>query len=366
LAVLALLLCVGVLPVAARERSGPAIRQETPFPAVFAPDNATERYEVLRGDFHMHTVHSDGSLTPADRVLEAWRYGYDVFAITDHGNFHAYDEALPVADSLGLILIRGMETGIKGKEHLVALGFSADYIPRNSHNWAETPGQEAAFYQEKLQQLAAGGGFVLYPHPHVGLRETMLWAIDEGLLGGIELKNDVVGAGWNTVESHGTNWYPFAFEWAIEHNLTLFANSDVHGARGETVQPVTLILAKDWSRDGVMEALRSGRTAAWFNGMLCAHKWVLDLLMPSLVDLQLTKVEDRTFLQFRNHGPVELTAQVTGMPLAPVTLVPYQSTLVAIRRTPDVVTIAWKNLYTSPTENLTTTHNLVPAPGTSN
>ncbi len=34
------------------------------------------------------------------------------------------------------------------------------------------------------------------------------------------MKNDVVGSGWNTVESLGTYWYPFAFDWAVEHNLT--------------------------------------------------------------------------------------------------------------------------------------------------
>jgi predicted metal-dependent phosphoesterase TrpH len=354
---LLLLWSVATFAASTARTSAQIVRQEAPFPAILGPaDSAPARYEVLRGDFHMHTVHSDGKLSPADRVKEAWQYGYDVIAITDHGNFQAYEEAVPVAEALGIVLLRAMETGISEQEHVVALGFSADYVPRNPHGWAETPGQAAVFYQEQLQHLSAAGGYAIYAHPHVGLREPILWGIGQGLLQGIELKNDVVGSGWNTVESHGTHWYPFAFDWAVDYNLAIFANSDVHGERsGE--QAVTLVLAQDRSRDGVMEALREGRTVAYFNNMLCAHEWVLELLMASLVDVRSVEVQGGSqFLRLQNRGPVELTAQITGLPLAPVTLGPYQTALVGVRRMPDVATIKWTDLYIRPAENLTTTH----------
>ena len=340
------------------------VRQEAPFPAIFEPPSdvhAAEpiRYEVLRGDFHMHTHHSDGSQAPTDRVIEAWQYGYDVIAITDHGNFRAYEEAVSTAKALGILLIRGMETGLGGAEHLVTLDFSADYQPRNPHQWAEVPGQTPVFYQDQWQRLTAAGGYVLYAHPHVGLRDPMLWGIGRGLLQGIEVKNDVVGAGWNTVESHGTYWYPFAFDWAVEYGLTLFANSDVHGARGETEQAVTLVLVRERSREGVMEALRAGRTVAYFNGMFCAHEWVLRLLMASLVDVRIHEVENGPiFLRLQNRGPVPLTAEIEAIPVAPVALGRYQKVLVGLRRRPDSVTVTWKNLYTRPTDNLMTTHML--------
>ncbi|RPJ37676.1 MAG: hypothetical protein EHM35_06180 [Planctomycetaceae bacterium] len=352
------------LPALAARESGRVVRQEAPFPAIYdsavVPGGAPARYEVLRGDFHMPTIHSDGSLLPADRVMEAWQFGYDVIAITDHGSIRAYEEALPTAKALGILLFRGVETGLSGQEHLVALDFSAGYELRNPHQWAETPGQGRVFYQDELQRTAAAGAFVLYAHPHVGLREPVLWGIHQGLVLGIEVKNDVVGSEWNTVESLGTYWYPFGFDCAVEHNLTIFANSDVHGARAEVPQATTLILAGDRSLEGVMEAFRAGRTLAYFNNMLCSHEWVLKLLMSSLVDVQLTEVDDgRAFLRLQNHGPVELTAQIAGMPLVPVTLGPYQKVLVAVRRIPDAVTITWKNLYVRSTKNLTTTHNLL-------
>ncbi len=355
--------CVLAFPgCVAAGREAPLARQEAPFPAIFgaaADGNEPVRYEVLRGDFHMHTFHSDGVLSPAQRVLEAWQYGYDVIAITDHGDFRAYEEALPTARALGILLIRGMETGLRGNEHLVALDFSASYQPRNPHQWSETPGQPQVFYQDELRSLAAAGAYVLYAHPHVGLREPMLWGIAQGLVQGIEVKNDVVGSEWNTVQSHGTWWYPFALDWSVAHNLTIFADSDVHAARGPVEQATTLVLVQDRSPQGVMEALRARRTLAQFNGMLCAHEWVLKLLMASLVDVSLTEMEEgKVFLRLHNRGPVPLTAQIADMPLEPVTLGGYQQVLVGLRRKPDAVTVIWKNLYLHPTGNLTTTHAL--------
>ncbi len=357
-----LLSCLMTFPALAAREDGRVVRQEAPFPTIYdsavVPGGAPARYEVLRGDFHMHTIHSDGSLLPADRVMEAWRFGYDVIAITDHGNVRAYGEALPTAKALGILLLRGVETSLSGQEHLVVLGYSAGYEARSPQQWTVTPGQ--AFYQDELRRVAAAGGIVLYAHPHVGLREPVLWGIGQGLIQGIEVKNDVVGSGWNTLESLGTYWYPFGFDWGVEHNLALFANSDVHGARADVPQATTLILAEERSPEAVMAAFRAGRTLAYFNNMLCSHEWVLKLLMGSLVEVQLTEMDDgRAFLRLQNRGPVELTAQLTGMPLVPVTLGPYQKVLVAIRRIPDAVTITWKNLYVNSTKNLTTTHDLL-------
>ncbi len=365
-AALSVLLCVSIFPVSATwGREASLVRQEAPFPTIFGPPATVDtmeptRYEVLRGDFHMHTPHSDGSLSPADRVIEAWRYGYDVIAITDHGSVAAYDEALATAQALDILLLRGMETGLSGQEHLVTLDFAAGYPHRNPHRWAETRGSSHVFYQDEWRSLAAAGGYVLYAHPHVGLREPMLWGISQGLLQGIEVRNDFVGSGWNTVESLGTYWYPFALDWAVAHSLTIFADSDVHNARGPVEQATTLVVVKDRSREGVLEALRAGRTLACFNHMLCAHRWVLELVMANLVDLGLKETPDgKLFLSLQNRGPVPLAVQITGMPVEPLTLGAYQKVLVGLRRKPEAVTVIWKNLYVRSTENLTTTHTLV-------
>lgn len=135
----------------------------------------------------------------------------------------------------------------------------------------------------------------------------------------------------------------------------------MHGARGASPQAVTLVVVKDRSRESVMEALRVGRTLAWFNNLVCAHKWALESLMGSLVEVHLQDMpDDKVRLCLQNRGPAALEAQLTGMPIAPFTLGTHQKVLVGLRRKPDVVTVLWKNLYLRSTEDLTTTHSLVP------
>ena len=354
-----------VAPVAAEPPI--ATRREAPFPAVVDPPGAPAAegtvFHVLRGDFHIHTPHSDGRLSPAERVTEAWRYGYDVIAITDHGNFRAYEEALPHAEALGLILLRGIETGIAGQEHLVALDFSADYEPRNPHRWAEAEGQEAVYYRDQMRRLAEAGAYVLYAHPHVGLREPMRWAIGEGLLRGVEVKNDVVGNRWNTVESHGTWWYPFALEWALEHNLAVFANSDIHGARGDADQATTLVLAQERSVEGVRDAFEAGRTIAQFDGMLVAREDLLSLLVANLIDVCVKgDAEVGWRLRVENRGPVALEATLEDILEKALTLEPYQKVLLSLAEAPESIRIEWNNLWIRPTDNLKTTHPLTLLP----
>ncbi len=345
-----------------------SVRGQAPFPPIVEtaaePAEGETVFEVLRGDFHIHTPHSDGRVSPVGRVLEAWKYGYDVIAITDHGNFHAYEEAKPHADALGMLLLRGMETGLAGQEHLVALDFASDYEPRNPHRWAEGEGQENVFYQEQMRLLVEAGGFMLYAHPHVGLREPMQWAIEQGLLRGIELKNDVVGNRWNTVESHGTWWYPFAFDWALEHDLAVFANSDIHGARGDEAQAVTLVLVEERSVPGVVAALEANRTIAYFNDMLCAREELLDLMVGNLVQVTAAgEAEGRHWIQFSNRGPIALEASVQtgGEAETAVTLGAFESVLIGLAEPRAAVDVVWSNLWVSSRDNLHTSHALASA-----
>ena len=41
-------------------------------------------YKTLKCDLHMHTIYSDGQVSPTQRVLEAWHEGLDAISITDH------------------------------------------------------------------------------------------------------------------------------------------------------------------------------------------------------------------------------------------------------------------------------------------
>src|SRR5690606_34725993 len=51
-------------------------------------------YMTLKGDFHLHTVFSDGHVWPSFRVREAERDGLDVISITEHIDFEGFPKLL--------------------------------------------------------------------------------------------------------------------------------------------------------------------------------------------------------------------------------------------------------------------------------
>lgn len=376
-------LSVPCVAVAADE--APLVRTAPSFPEILI---GSQRYSVLRGDFHIHTPHSDGKLTPAERVREAWEYGYDVIAITDHRNFKAYAEALPVAEEFGLILLRGMETGLHEMEHLVALDFAADYVPRNPHSWAAAEGESRVYYREQWRKLIGAGGFVLYAHPHIGhngagdwvaetgeplepplrhkLREPIRWALAQGLLHGIEVRNHATDRGWGTVRDRGTLWYPMALDWADEYGLTVFANSDVHQARADDgnahePQSATLLFVPERSPRGVMESLRAGRTVAHFAGMLCGRKEMVGTLVRGLTQVDFHRgPNDGGRVRIENLGPVALTAEFRGLDLKPVTVDAHQTAWMELVAAPDELSITWTNVLIRSAESLVTVHRPVP------
>jgi len=307
-------------------------------------------YEVLSGDFHMHTINSDGKLTTRQRVEESYKWGYDAIAVTDHGKSRAYSVARSIGEKLGMVILCGFESGIVKNEHLVVLGVPMDYKPRDSHRWAENPGEATAYYRDEMAGIAKAGGLLIYAHPHVGYREPVKWGIQQGIVQGIELKNGVVGEGWNTVKDHGTSWYPSAVGFAMENNLAVFANSDVHGNRAEDTSPVTLLLVTERSPKGVMDAIKGRRTAAWFSGMLWGREELLGKLIMASVKVSRTKDGG---LDFENRCPIALKATVGE---AKVELAPYGKASLPTGGKAKTVFVTWDNVWTDLQTNLRTIH----------
>ena len=51
-------------------------------------------YNVYKADFHIHTIYSDGDITPAMRVDEAFADGLDIIAITDHMEYRRIEREM--------------------------------------------------------------------------------------------------------------------------------------------------------------------------------------------------------------------------------------------------------------------------------
>lgn len=78
-------------------------------------------------DLHTHSTESDGTLTPQELMHHAKQVGLSAIALTDHDSIHGLAKARPVAESLGLELVPGVElsTDYSGQEVHI-LGYYVD------------------------------------------------------------------------------------------------------------------------------------------------------------------------------------------------------------------------------------------------
>ena len=268
---------------------------------------------TLKGDFHMHTTTSDGSVLPAVRVQEAWRDGLDVIALTDHIEYPSssaapqadgnrpYVIAKPVADRYGLLLIRAAEiTGSMPPGHFNA--FFLDDVNR----------LKQPTIMEGFKAAAEQGAFIIWNHPGWKAQQPDVtrWFPEHtdlhqrGWLKGIEVVNE-------------KEFYPIVHQWAVEKKLTMFANSDVHDPidflyereKGER-RPLTLVFARERSLEGVREAFDQRRTATFYDGTLIGD---VEHLRP-LVGASLKVMTPRVVVSDRKTAAV-VVANLSDLPL---------------------------------------------------
>ena len=217
-------------------------------------------YIILQGDFHMHTIYSDGWVLPEVRVNEIYREGMTAMAITDHAEFSPRVPELPKnsnrANELGLK--RANEVNIvfaKGTEitrDFRGDDFSAHFVALfvDDVNRIEVPDTIEMIREAKKQ-----GAFIFWAHPWEAGKE--IWTneiaqiMKEGLLDGVEIMNQ----GWYNEET---------FLWGMQNNLTIMGNTDAHDPVFYG-RPSTLIFAKERSADAMKDALFNRRTVV-FNG----------------------------------------------------------------------------------------------------
>lgn len=243
-------------------------------------------YYTLKGDFHIHTFYSDGSVSPEDRVKEAWRDGLDVIAITDHIEYpnsqfqsidlnKSYDLALKTAQEYGILLIKGGEiTRSMPPGHFNAL-FLSDV------NKLRLESVDDAF-----NEVVKQNGFLIWNHPgwDAQITDSLRWypkhteLYNQNRLKGIEIFNEKV-------------YYPQVFQWALDKSITIFANSDIHAPINFLYDPsknekraMTLVFAQEKTIEGVREAMVNHRTIAIFdNKMYGEEQYVKPMIEKCIV-----------------------------------------------------------------------------------
>lgn len=280
-------------------------------------------YMVLKGDFHMHTIFSDGTVRPQDRVLDAVDNGFDAIAITDHIESYnrrlghrsddkniGYDLAKAEAEKHKLILVRGGEVS-KAAWHLNVL-FVEDMNPI-----AAAVDDWTAMVAVAVEQ----GGFVFWNHPNwidtapdkppFGLKkgEPMRFfdeleeVRNKGHLHGIEVFSNSI-----------CNYNPIAHDWCNERDLAILANTDIHPSELERFgrqnlrRPMTLILAKERNHDSLREAFFAKRTIGWAGDMIFGRLPWVETLFRSCVEIKKTEAG----LTLRNLSDIPCDIEADG------------------------------------------------------
>ncbi len=286
---------------------------------IYSPDNKDlqrreiiipdiEDYIVLKGDFHIHTMFSDGLVWPSYRVDEAWSDGLDVMAITDHIEYRpykqylpedlnlSYDIALPRARELGITLIKGTE--ITRKQGVIG-HFNALFIKDANKIKIEDA-------RASLEEAFNQGAFIIFNHPG--------WAVDTCVI--TPFQRDIIGSGMikgiEVVNNH--EYYPRVLSWSKDMNLTVIAASDAHEPVAESYdliednrlaprfRPMTLMFVngKEYAAASALEgdaadaakqkavrkALEGRMTLGYFNGNLAGRSELLEKFVRSTLEFK--------------------------------------------------------------------------------
>jgi hypothetical protein len=261
-------------------------------------------YKTLKGDFHMHTIFSDGVVLPSERVHEAWREGLDVIAITDHttpqpryvkGDYNtSWKMAVDVAKRRGITLIQATEYTKSEPVGHINLLFIKDANPFRGDSLSP---HQAMVLANRM------GAFVIYNHPGWPDKNSELDTfhvnhLQAGRIHGMEIIN-------------GDELYPVVMDYVHRYNLAPFSNTDIHGpihSRYElnrTHRNLTLIFAKSQDEADVKEAMFKGRTVAYADNLLSGRKeYIFELLKASLEISRLEISEFDFSCDVTNHSDI--------------------------------------------------------------
>ncbi|MCL2480819.1 MAG: Sb-PDE family phosphodiesterase [Spirochaetaceae bacterium] len=260
-----------------------------------------EGYVTLKCDFHIHTVFSDGTVRPEERVNEAYREGLDAIAITDHiesrphirynksSHNRSYEIARASRRAGDVIVIRGSEI----TRRMPPGHFNVIFITNADE-------LEKFNYMDVLRTAKSQNAFIFWNHPGWDAQQPVaFWwpehtlLLEQGMMHGIEVVND-------------NSYYPEAHQWCLEKNLTMIGNSDIHDPM-QNFEPgkhrtMTLVFARSATAEAIHEALIERRTAVYFNEFIIGKEEYLKELFEKSVEISKIKTNNTAHITFKNKS----------------------------------------------------------------
>ncbi|WP_377267023.1 CehA/McbA family metallohydrolase [Peterkaempfera sp. SMS 1(5)a] len=207
-----------------------------------------------RGDCHVHSVHSDGELTPEQLEAGARSAGLDFIATTDHNTADAHGAWGAYADDDLLVILGEEVTTPTG--HWLALGIR----PGQLVDWRYRVRDRLVAGQ--LDQVHRAGGICVAAHPHAPYPSgdfmysyqgfdavevwNGLWASDRPW----NADNEAALAEWGrglAADVEGGPWRPAT------------GSSDTH-LEDQIGVPHTVVLADELSTPAILAGIRAGRS----------------------------------------------------------------------------------------------------------
>lgn len=212
-----------------------------------------------KGDFHAHTIHSDGKMTPLELNKQAAAQGLDFFAVTDHN-------LLPTGwpKDHALLVLPGIEISSKRNGHMNLLGLQSlvEWHAGSDDGGMDTEcGMKRIMHQAKECGAVVSINHPLLMHWSWTFRESLLQHIDA-----LEIWNDpTYPQNKAATEKSLQLWDALLNE---GYRITGIGGSDVHNLPHDRYEeggepslvgdPATYVYADGLSAAHLLEAVRKG------------------------------------------------------------------------------------------------------------
>ena len=292
-------------------------------------------YNCYTADLHVHTMFSDGDVTPAERVKEAWIDGLDIMAITDHIETRRQEREMlkflkgyspekkgfePInvrcsrgvhADERGIVsdlnlsteLARAAVKNYPGLTIIKGTEISREPVHIGHYCALFTTDNNALYSTDDAQTIRnarAQGAIITHNHPGWERTSTDYTEFEkgiyaEGLIDGIEISN-------------GSSFYPEIVRRAIDKKLYMVSATDIHATtasiygKANFYRNMTLIFAKNTSEEEIRKALLSQRTLGYSAGYIIGEKSLLtDFFRASVTAKRVADSSKGAIVEVANH-----------------------------------------------------------------
>ncbi|EZG03162.1 hypothetical protein H106_06663 [Trichophyton rubrum CBS 735.88] len=237
-------------------------------------------FQWYRGDFHIHTIYSDGKQTP-QRVAElAQQANFSFFFSTDH-NTQSSGLIWGAVAPPSLLVGRGIEVTTRGG-HWNALGL-------NWNEWVEFryKGNDSTAISQAVRQLQRQGGLAVANHPFA---------------------NDCLACDWKAVDK----WHSMLVQGSRAFAI---GGSDYHNSPSAVGMPTTVVRSESLSTAQIVDSLRHNRAY---------------IVRDPGIDIQFTLIHQGETIHVGDkvnggkenkiHGPISAVLEVKGLPANAVAL----------------------------------------------